>query len=412
MLDAKTPPVPRKPLFNGSTNVRVARHINFATLLATSLEHLQPGILRNKIGSVPLSSPSGVTGHGMDPLSLTASIIAVVQVSHVVLLCCYRLRGKIKGADDEVAHIILEVEDLSATLTDFGDLFDSLNGDGSLLESLSLEALTVEASLKKRELPWEPALATCNTILSEISEKLVPFTKPSLKAKLKWPFESKSIVNKLKLLEKQKGTFQLAVTALQTRITSKTCNQVSEVQDSLLDVHEAVLEGGKRVVGSVDRLRNESKRMAILNWYKTSDPEQNHKVSRAKHEPETAKWIFDDKKFLSWATNPSESLWLHGIPGAGKTILSSTIIDYLQHRHEEERLTRVIYYYFDFGDNKKQTVAGFLQSLVYQLISEEDNLLEAAAALLRNTRASSSLLSTSCWKFFSRRFRGQRRLTS
>jgi len=52
----------------------------------------------------------------MDPLSVAAGVIAVLQVSREVLLCCYRIRGQIKDADDEIAQIIANVETLEVIL--------------------------------------------------------------------------------------------------------------------------------------------------------------------------------------------------------------------------------------------------------------------------------------------------------
>jgi len=325
----------------------------------------------------------------MDPLSLTASIIAVVQVSHAVLVCCYRIRGKVKGAEEEISHIINEVEDLTETLSELQELFEVACEKNQPLRVDDLPTLDEGSAKTAGEAPrtsaWESALATCTTILADICQKLTPFSRTGLKAKLSWPFESKSIESKLKLLEKQKTTLQLALTVFQARLTVRTQGQVTEIQDGLVKVHAAVVQGGDRVVGAVDQLRDEAKRLAILNWFKTSDPEQNHKISRAKHEPDTAKWIFHHDGFESWRTGRAsgETLWLHGIPGAGKTILSSTVIDHLQ--RQDDATSRVIYYYFDFSDTKKQTVSSFLQSAVYQLISHKSELnttiSEPAAAL-------------------------------
>src|SRR5262249_5259430 len=57
------------------------------------------------------------------------------------------------------------------------------------------------------------------------------------------------------------------------------------------------------------------------------------------------------------------SLWLHGIPGAGKTILCSTIIESLQTR----LLAYPLFYYFDFCNHKSQSVVNLLYSLLGQL---------------------------------------------
>lgn len=199
-------------------------------------------------------------------------------------------------------------------------------------------------------------MRSCETILKEISQKLKPLAKPSLKNKLKWPFESSSIQRKLDTVEKQKRTLQLALSAHHARILGQQSQKI-------------------------DNFQNESKRTAILTWYKTSDPEQNHKVSRNKHEPDTAKWIFDAKEFISWTDNPGESLWLHGIPGAGKTILCSTIIDHMLQQWGTKPNTEVVYFYFDFSDNKKQAVAGLMKSIIYQLISGEEVIPDSAADL-------------------------------
>ena len=48
----------------------------------------------------------------MDPLSVTASIIAVIQISGTVISICYDYRNAVKDAAKEVARIIDEVKSL------------------------------------------------------------------------------------------------------------------------------------------------------------------------------------------------------------------------------------------------------------------------------------------------------------
>ncbi len=365
----------------------------------------------------------------MDPLSLAASIIAVVEVSNVLLLCCYRLRGKVMGADDEIARIIAGVEDLSVTLTGLDDLAKELRDNEPLVQALRL------SKEKDTPPPWKPALDSCNAVLSDISVQLGPLAKPGLRSRLQWPFESKSIGEKLELLEKHKSTLQLTLIMLQARIAAETHTRVTGVEQSIAGVgqsvigveqsiigveqsiagvgqsitgveqsiagvehsitgveqsiagvRQVVIQGNACVTESVDRQGDQERRADVLRWFKTSDPEQNHRVSREKHEPNTATWILESDVFQSWAAadgGATTSIWLHGIPGAGKTILTSTIIDHLQQRYGGDARRRVVYYYFDFSDTKKQTVAAFLQSAIYQLISDSESLPEAAAALFK-----------------------------
>jgi Cdc6-like AAA superfamily ATPase len=68
--------------------------------------------------------------------------------------------------------------------------------------------------------------------------------------------------------------------------------------------------------------------------------------------------------FKKWQTNHHTFLWLHGIPGCGKTILSSTIIEHLEKTYTERLF---LYFYFDFSDSNKQTLENMVQSLISQL---------------------------------------------
>ena len=78
----------------------------------------------------------------------------------------------------------------------------------------------------------------------------------------------------------------------------------------------------------------------------------------------TGKWFLDSSAFTSWFTCSCKSLWLHAIAGAGKSVLCSTIIDHVVQAQPEEAIA---YFYFDFGDPKKQTLNACLRSLLAQL---------------------------------------------
>lgn len=66
----------------------------------------------------------------------------------------------------------------------------------------------------------------------------------------------------------------------------------------------------------VDEERNK-----IFRWLSKTDPFVDHNAARARHEPETGGWLIDSKEYLSWKKASASFLWLHGIPGSGKSIL-------------------------------------------------------------------------------------------
>jgi ankyrin repeat domain-containing protein 50 len=74
----------------------------------------------------------------------------------------------------------------------------------------------------------------------------------------------------------------------------------------------------------------------------------------------------------SWLDCSSRSLWVNAIPGAGKTILCSTIIDYvLCHKQQNEIIT---YFYFDFSDSSRQKLNACLRSILAQLSSSHSSM--------------------------------------
>lgn len=67
-----------------------------------------------------------------------------------------------------------------------------------------------------------------------------------------------------------------------------------------------------------------------------------------------------------------QHLWLYGIPGCGKTVLSSTIIEHLrQNRKDSSHI--VLDFFFDFSDARKQSVDQLIRSLVAQLYSRHEH---------------------------------------
>ena len=104
----------------------------------------------------------------------------------------------------------------------------------------------------------------------------------------------------------------------------------------------------------------------VLNWLAAPDPSSNFNSARTKCHPGTGFWLLEHPSFLEWKSGTQKCLWLHGIPGCGKTILCSTIIDHLR-RTSAHNAFPVLNYFFDFNDQGKQTAESFLRSIISQL---------------------------------------------
>jgi hypothetical protein len=75
-------------------------------------------------------------------------------------------------------------------------------------------------------------------------------------------------------------------------------------------------------------------------------------------------------------------LWLHGLAGCGKTILSVIVLDYLTKRTD----SLILKFFFDFNDIAKQTLEGLLRSLAFQLYQGGVNSAIYLDALLQGNQ--------------------------
>ncbi|KAL9596235.1 MAG: hypothetical protein Q9219_005946 [cf. Caloplaca sp. 3 TL-2023] len=106
----------------------------------------------------------------------------------------------------------------------------------------------------------------------------------------------------------------------------------------------------------------------LLRWLSAPDPSTNLNAALRKRHDHTGVWLLESQKYLSWKAAQVSFLWLHGIPGCGKTILSSTVIEELLQPTTQPNV-HVAYFFFDFNDSSKQCVDKMLRSLIAQLWS-------------------------------------------
>jgi hypothetical protein len=120
----------------------------------------------------------------------------------------------------------------------------------------------------------------------------------------------------------------------------------------------------------------------ICSWLSAPDPSTNYHKAHKQRQAETGLWLLESAKFAEWKESAASRLWLYGIPGCGKTILSSTIVEHLlQHCHDDVHMVTA-YFYFDFNDTQKQDAELMLRSLLCQLLQRSVMIPKGADALI------------------------------
>lgn len=93
----------------------------------------------------------------------------------------------------------------------------------------------------------------------------------------------------------------------------------------------------------------------------------------------TGQWFLHSDTYSTWKNERNSFLWLNGIPGCGKTILSSCIVEDMKKISDASH--GILYFYFDFNDVEKQYLGKCIRSLVHQLYHKREDIRKQVDAL-------------------------------
>ncbi|KAI1279464.1 hypothetical protein F5Y07DRAFT_43858 [Xylaria sp. FL0933] len=103
----------------------------------------------------------------------------------------------------------------------------------------------------------------------------------------------------------------------------------------------------------------------------------------------SGEWLFQNPAYLRWAGSealPYSVLFIHGMPGAGKTLLASRIISHLRPLAG----AACLFFYFKQSENTKRSMGNMLRALLVQLIRQDNSIvpdLYRKCSLVSNTEA-------------------------
>ena len=122
------------------------------------------------------------------------------------------------------------------------------------------------------------------------------------------------------------------ISALTKNVNSLHDDATNKIED-LEKMMKAFDDPLVRTVGTLQHLQDQLKaeeRRGLLTWLSRIPYREHHDMAYRDVLPDTGLWLLQKAEFLSWRTSSSSSiLWLHGIPGAGKSKLSAVAIQKL-----------------------------------------------------------------------------------
>lgn len=139
----------------------------------------------------------------------------------------------------------------------------------------------------------------------------------------------------------------------------------------------------KLLEGQEQQEQREQKRehQYILDWLTPVNYSTQQADFIGRRQPGTGQWLLDSPEYQQWVATKKGALFCPGIPGAGKTILSSTVVDNLFDLHRADELVGICYIFLNFRRNDEQKLNDLIASLLKQLAQTKPKCSESVTAL-------------------------------
>ena len=174
-------------------------------------------------------------------------------------------------------------------------------------------------------------LKTCEAALRAISDKLGLVTEASkTRRMLVWPFKANAVQKILQVIQKQKSNLILALASDEARAVSQMEDSLETNAEALLQINDTLAQNMEMMTEVRDVVQNKIERKKwekMKQWLQSTDPGPNHRAAHEAHEPLTGNWLLESPDYCAWRADSGALLWLNGISGCGKTVLSATVVE-------------------------------------------------------------------------------------
>lgn len=143
---------------------------------------------------------------------------------------------------------------------------------------------------------------------------------------------------------------------------------------------------GKITQNTVTRLaqhQDDQERQVVLDWLSPMNYATLQKDYINRREQGTGQWLLESPEFQWWITgvNSNRTLFCPGIPGAGKTILTSIVVDELYGRYGNDSDVAIAYVYCNFQRHNEQDAASLLGNILKQMVQRKHTVPSSVRAL-------------------------------
>lgn len=178
--------------------------------------------------------------------------------------------------------------------------------------------------------------------------------------RLKGAFLAKDTRDSVENLCRQCQTLNNMLSIDAAVLGATTYKEVREVRKEQQEWHQAGAEISLIIRDGIDESNRrqdnqeqQRERQAILDWLTPVDYATQQSDFIYRQQKGTGQWLLDSAEFQAWLETDKQTLFCPGIPGAGKTILTSIVVDELTIRFSNDPTIGIAYLYCNFRQKDK-----------------------------------------------------------
>ncbi|OAA56586.1 Ankyrin repeat-containing domain protein [Niveomyces insectorum RCEF 264] len=294
----------------------------------------------------------------MDPLSITASVAGIVQLAGAVYQGIAKYLRDVKDASNDIHNLSVETR----------NLFGILNNLSLLISALEHDRFPV--ALQHSHL--NACRQTLYTIDLRVNRAVNDVERGSkmdgMLRRLRWPFSKKETQDLLLQLSRHKDSISLALSA----DSMSRLLELLSTQQSMAHSVQGVAQAVQQLQVAVDarteievRTTLTQQRRLVVEYFQSVNPQVMLEANLELRQDMTGLWLLKCASYQLWRDQPNGRIWLSGIPGSGKTVLCSAVVqDVLQ---RSNAATAVAFFFCDYKVPKSRLPMEVLGSLAVQL---------------------------------------------
>lgn len=134
-------------------------------------------------------------------------------------------------------------------------------------------------------------------------------------------------------------------------------------------------------------------RRAILNWICPSEIDYADKQSELveKRQQGIGEWFLGSRDFEDWLHGTNTTLMCIGMPGVGKTMITSLVVSRVLKKYKDDSGIGLAYIYCQFARHQEQTSQYLMSSILRQLVGRQTIIPDAVKSLYRESSGKTRL---------------------